>query len=108
MKDFIAEFVYITLHTVPWSKGEDTALSRLRCSVQVRRESSWVSGESANAADCKSVLLGGNEIDTHLAHFIPFAKRRRPEIFNLIFAGSNPAWDVICRGGRVVRHLIAN
>ena len=27
------------LHKVPWSKGYDTALSRLRCSVRVRRES---------------------------------------------------------------------
>ena len=27
------------------------------------------SSESANAADCKSVLLGGNGLDTHLAHF---------------------------------------
>ena len=94
-KKCIAEFLQITLHMVPWSKGEDTALSRLRCSVQVRRESSWVSSESANVADCKSVLLGGNEIDTHLAHFIPFAKRKRPKISNLIFAGSNPAGDVI-------------
>ena len=27
------------------------------------------SSESANATDCKSVLLGGNGLDTHLAHF---------------------------------------
>ena len=27
-----------------------------------------VSSESANATDCKSVLFGGNGLDTHLAH----------------------------------------
>ena len=31
-----------------------------------------VSSESANAADCKSALFGGNGLDTHLAHYFFF------------------------------------
>ena len=36
-----------------------------------------VSSESANAADCKSALFGGNGLDTHLAHSSLIKERKK-------------------------------